>query len=87
MSEQIEAVIKVSPKGQIVIPKEIRKKLGVRSGEKLLVLTRDGDILLRKTQEESIVEIAKKIDKVTKEEQINVDTIVDEAIKWARRSK
>ena len=44
MSEQIEDVIKVSPKGQIVIPKEIRKKLGVRSGEKLLVLTRDGDI-------------------------------------------
>jgi AbrB family looped-hinge helix DNA binding protein len=87
MSEQIEDVIKVSPKGQIVIPKEIRKKLGVRSGEKLLVLTRDGDILLRKTQEVSIVEIAKKIDKVTKEEQINVDAIVDEAIKWARRSK
>ncbi len=87
MSEQIEDVIKVSPKGQIVIPKEIRKKLGVRSGEKLLVLTRDGDILLRKTQEVSIEEIAKKIDKVTKEEQINVDTIIDEAIKWARRSK
>jgi antitoxin PrlF len=87
MSEQIEDVIKVSPKGQIVIPKEIRKKLGVRSGEKLLVLTRDGDILLRKTQKVSIEEIAKKIDKVTKEEQINVDTIIDEAIKWARRSK
>ncbi len=59
----------------------------MRSGEKLLVLTRDGDILLRKTQEVSIEEIAKKIDKVTKEEQINVDTIIDEAIKWARRSK
>jgi antitoxin PrlF len=87
MSEQIEDVIKVSPKGQIVIPKEIRKKLGVRSGEKLLVLTRDGDILLRKTQEVSIEEIAKKIDKVTKEDQINVDTIIDEAIKWARRSE
>ena len=87
MSEQIEDVIKVSPKGQIVIPKEIRKKLGLRSGEKLLVLTRDGDILLRKTQEVSIVEISRKIDKVTKEEQINVDTIIDEAIKWARRSK
>jgi antitoxin PrlF len=87
MPEQIEDVIKVSPKGQIVIPKEIRKKIGVKSGEKLLVLTRDGDILLRKTQETSIVEMAKKIDKATKEEQINVDTIIDEAIKWARRSK
>ena len=51
MTEQIEAVIKVSPKGQIVIPREIRKKLGLKGGEKLLVLTRDGDILLRKAQE------------------------------------
>ena len=39
MTEQIEDVIKLSSKGQIVIPREIRKKLGVKGGEKLLVLT------------------------------------------------
>jgi len=87
MTEQIEDIIKVSSKGQIVIPKEIRKKLGVRGGEKLLVLTRNGDILLRKTEEISIKDIAKKIEKVTKEESIDVDKIVAEAVEWARRSK
>ena len=87
MTEQIEDIIKVSPKGQIVIPKEIRKKLGVRGGEKLLVLTRNGDILLRKTEEVSIEDIAKKIEKVTNEESIDVDKIVAEAVEWARRSK
>jgi antitoxin PrlF len=87
MTEQIEDIIKVSSKGQIVIPKEIRKKLGVRGGEKLLVLTRNGDILLRKTEEVSIEDIAKKIEKVTKEESIDVDKIVAEAVEWARRSK
>jgi antitoxin PrlF len=85
MTEQIEDVIKVSSKGQIVIPREIRRKLGVKSGEKLLVLTCDGDILLRKTEELSIEDIAKKLEKATSE--IDVDKIVAEAVEWARKSK
>jgi AbrB family looped-hinge helix DNA binding protein len=74
-------------KGQVVIPREVRKKLGVKGGEKLLVLTRNGDILLRKTKEVSIEDIANKIEKATAEESIDVDTIVAEAVEWARRSK
>ena len=87
MTAQIEDVIKVSSKGQIVIPREIRKKLGFKAGEKLLVLTCDGDIVLRKTQELSLDEMAERIDKVTKEEGINVDKLVAEAVEWARKSK
>jgi AbrB family looped-hinge helix DNA binding protein len=87
MPEQIEDIIKVSSKGQIVIPREVRKKMGVKGGEKLLVLTRNGDILLRKTKEVSIEDITKKIEKATSEESIDVDTIVAEAVEWARKSK
>lgn len=87
MTEQIEAVIKVSPKGQIVIPREIRKKLGLKGGEKLLVLTRDGDILLRKAQDMSLEDIAKKIGKTVREESIDVDKLVAEAVERARKSK
>ena len=87
MTEQIEDIIKVSSKGQVVIPKEVRKKLGVKGGEKLLVLTRDGDILLRKTKEPSLDDIGARIDKVVKEEAIDVDKLVTEAIEWARKSK
>jgi antitoxin PrlF len=87
MSEQIEDIIKVSSKGQIVIPREVRKKMGVKGGEKLLVLTRDGDILLRKTKEPSIEEIGKSISKVIEEEGIDIDKIIAEAIEWARKSK
>jgi antitoxin PrlF len=87
MTEQIEDVIKVSSKGQIVIPKEVRKKTGIKAGEKLLLLTSDGDIVLRKTKEPSLDEIADKIDKVTKEKGINVDELIAEAIEWARKSK
>ena len=87
MTEQVEDVIKVSSKGQIVIPREVRKKLGVKGGEKLLVLTCDGDIVLRKTKEMSLDDIAKKIGKTTHEEDIDVDTLVAEAVEWARKSK
>jgi AbrB family looped-hinge helix DNA binding protein len=87
MAEQIEDIIRVSSKGQIVIPKEIRKKLDVKGGEKLLVLTCNGDILLRKTAQASIEDIAEKIDKVTVEESIDVDKVVAEAVEWARKSE
>jgi len=87
MAKQIEVVIKVSSKGQIVIPREVSKKLGVKGGDKLLVLTQDGDILLRKTEELSLEEIAERIDKTVKEEGIDVDKLVAEAVEWARKSK
>ncbi len=87
MVEQIEDIIKVSSKGQIVIPRDVRKKLGMRGGEKLLVLTCDGDILLRKTENSSLEDIARKIEKVTNKKSIDVDTVVAEAVEWARKSK
>lgn len=87
MTEQIEDIIKVSSKGQIVIPREVRKKLGVKGGEKLLVLTCKGDIVLRKTRELSLDEVADRIDNVTRQEGIDVDKLVAEAVEWARKSK
>jgi AbrB family looped-hinge helix DNA binding protein len=87
MTEQIEDVIKVSSKGQIVIPRGVRKKLGVRGGEKLLVLTCDGDIVLRKAKEMSLDDIAKKVGKTIREENIDVEELVAEAVEWARKSR
>ena len=87
MTEQIEDVIKLSSKGQIVIPREIRKKLGMKGGEKLLVLTCDGDIVLRKAKQESLDDLGERIDRVVKEEHIDVDKLVAEAIEWARKPK
>mgnify|MGYP001449000337 CR=1 FL=1 len=87
MKEQLEDIVKVSSKGQIVIPKHMRKKLGVKTGEKLLVLSRGSEILLRKAKETSIEEIANKVEDETKENCININELLDEAIEWARKSK
>jgi len=40
-------VVRVSSKGQIVIPKKVRKRLGIKEGE-YMVLIQDGDILIMK---------------------------------------
>ena len=87
MTEQIEDMVKISSKGQIVIPKCVREKLGLHTGEKLLVVSRDGEILLRKTKKLSIDDLAEKLEAQALKQNIDVDKIIDEAVEWARRSK
>ena len=41
--------LRVSPKGQISIPKEARKALGIKTGEQLIMLVRSNQILLEKS--------------------------------------
>jgi AbrB family looped-hinge helix DNA binding protein len=38
--------VKVSPKFQVVIPKELREKMKLRPGQELLIFERDGGIRL-----------------------------------------
>ena len=40
-------ISKVGERGQIVIPRDIRKKLGIHRGEKFLVINQDDDIIFR----------------------------------------
>lgn len=42
----IAKTVKLSTKGQIVIPQEIREKLQVRPGDRLVLLFRDGETVL-----------------------------------------
>jgi hypothetical protein len=59
----------------------------MKGGEKLLVLTCGGDIVLRKTKKLSLDDLGESIDRAVKEEHIDVDKLVAEAIEWARKSK
>jgi AbrB family looped-hinge helix DNA binding protein len=82
--EEIEDVTKVSSKGQIVIPKEIRDRLEILPGEKIIVMTRGEEIVLRKARKLSLEELSEKIASVVEKKKVNVDKLVDEAIRWAR---
>lgn len=42
--EDIDGYMKLSPKYQVVIPAEIRKKLKLRAGQEIVVIEKDGII-------------------------------------------
>ena len=75
-------IVKVSSKGQIVIPRTIRMKLGISSNNKLLVYRYDDGIVMRKLmipdKTKELQEIYKRVDeRISKygelsEEEINV---------------
>ena len=52
---------KVSSKGQIVIPLSIRKKLGIREGERLLAIGLGDTIILKKIVDKSFGETVRPI--------------------------
>src|SRR3989338_610046 len=62
INKKIEDVVKVSTRGQIVIPKEIRKRMGVSAGERLLVMSEDRGILIKKLESLSMEEIGERIE-------------------------
>jgi antitoxin PrlF len=82
---QIEEVVRVSSKGQIVIPKRVRQKTGIGPGKRLLVATEDDKILLRKLEDLSLEEISERTSRVIEAEEIDVSALVDEAVSWARK--
>lgn len=41
-------VVKVLPKGQITLPKEVREKLDIKEGDTLILKKTDGEIILIK---------------------------------------
>jgi len=42
----ISKLVKLSKKGQVVIPREIRKKLGIKTGEKLVIFMRGDETVI-----------------------------------------
>jgi len=47
----ITKAVRISKKGQFVIPKEMREALGVKEGEELLVTFESGKVVLTRPQE------------------------------------
>lgn len=84
---RIAGISKVSPKFQVVIPTDVRKRFNIVPGEKVIVMAKNEEILLRKVTELSIEEISGKIEETAKRRGIDVDKVVAEAVRWARKSK
>jgi AbrB family looped-hinge helix DNA binding protein len=59
---QVEALVSIDERGQMVLPKDIREKLGIRAGDKLAITSwsRDGRIAcLSLTRANELTEMVK----------------------------
>jgi len=52
----VKLKIKVGPKGQIVIPKVIRDKLGIEPGKYVLIDEKNGKILIEKSDIDEVID-------------------------------
>ncbi|MEM2905447.1 MAG: AbrB/MazE/SpoVT family DNA-binding domain-containing protein [Candidatus Bathyarchaeia archaeon] len=76
------ATTKVSSKGQVVIPADVKRAVGIREGERLLVIALGDTILLKrmtgKTFEETVKPVWDKARQVGLTEE-DVDALIREA--------
>ena len=57
-------IVNVSSRGQIVIPEQIRKSLGIKEGSKLVAIEKDGTLILKKESD-----IMKNLDSLDRKEE------------------
>ena len=55
-------ITKMTSKGQVVIPQDIRDKIGVQEGERFFVYISDDSIILKRTKKLEAAEGIKKFD-------------------------
>ena len=80
-------ITSMSSRGQIVIPLEVRHQLGLKEGEKFIVVGEDDTVILKKITMPSFKNFDKLLQKTQQFAGIKgiIPTDVDGAIKRARR--
>lgn len=84
----MEDLVKMSPKGQLVVPKDIREKEDLKPTDRFVAIRIKGGIVFKKVNipsvETDLRSLSKEIENHFKERNINKSD-VGNAIKWARK--
>ena len=82
-------VAKMGERGQVVIPLEFRKSMGLQPGEKFIVTGREDFLILKKMKAPTIDEFEKMLRSAHEHARKHglTETDLEEAIKTARRKK
>lgn len=84
----MEELVKMSPKGQLVVPKDIRVKERFKPSDRFVAVRINGGVVFKRVNIPNIkVEfksLSKEIEKHFKERNIKQKD-VEEAVKWARQ--
>lgn len=76
--------ITLSEKGQIVIPVELRKRYGLKKGDKLVLEDRNGSIILRPLPKHPFVELRGKFKSLPSEEKLTTTLLKERALERNR---
>ncbi len=86
----MEALVKMSGKGQLVVPEEIRIEEGFKAGDRFVPVAVEDGVLFKKVKIEDrtrqFLQLMKKIQAQAKENGLTQKD-VDEAIKWVRKKR
>jgi len=66
--------VSVDDRGRILVPKDLRDKLGIRGGERLSVDERDGEVVLRPVESK---ESLKELKGVVEDSEVSPDEVKD----------
>ena len=75
---------KVTKKGQITIPKDVREKLGIKVGDKIIFESSGKGILIRKKEDADIDKIIKEITGIWKDHPLFQNKSTKEIIEMMR---
>jgi AbrB family looped-hinge helix DNA binding protein len=83
------SIVKMSAKGQLVVPEDIRRDFGIRAGDRFIPVALPEGILFKKIIMPDVraefERVRKSIRATMKKNKVTKKT-VDEAVRWARQS-
>ncbi len=78
----------MSPKGQLVVPQEIREQEGFDSGDRFIPFPVNGGVVFKKVKipdaQAEFAKLSKEIEQQFRERKVTPED-VSEAVKWARQ--
>lgn len=81
-----EEIVKMSPKGQLVVPKEIREETGFEPSDRFIAMPIEDGVIFKKVDIDVEAEYQRLSDQIQQrfDEQDIDEDIVEDAIQWAR---
>lgn len=68
-------ILHVSSKGQVVIPEKVREELNIQAGTKLVLIEKDGTLILKKEEE-----VLRHLEENEKKEEIGWMTLAEKSL-------
>ena len=81
-----EEIVKMSPKGQLVVPKAIREQIGFEPSDRFIAMAVEDGVIFKKIDidvEQEYDRLSKQVQERFEREGIDEDAVED-AIEWAR---